>query len=128
MIFKKLNMEYAAFDLENLPDLKQMLVENCELKRETGPLADLAQGPLSVPSSLGSSAPVKKRRNKGGNRRDQGAVVRDAITALALCHNVTPTYPDPENRKHVEYQASSPDEIALVKFAESLEMRLVERD
>ena len=29
MIFKKLNMEYAAFDTENLPDLKQMLVENC---------------------------------------------------------------------------------------------------
>jgi phospholipid-translocating ATPase len=28
----------------------------------------------------------------------------------------------------VEYQASSPDEIALVKFAETLEMRLVERD
>jgi phospholipid-translocating ATPase len=28
----------------------------------------------------------------------------------------------------VEYQASSPDEIALVKFAESLEIRLVERD
>jgi phospholipid-translocating ATPase len=28
----------------------------------------------------------------------------------------------------VEYQASSPDEVALVKFAESLEMRLIERD
>jgi len=60
MIFKKLNMEYAAFDLENLPDLKQMLVENCELKRETGPMADLAQ-PMApaLSSSVGSSAPVK---------------------------------------------------------------------
>jgi len=29
MIFKKLNMEYAAFDLENLDDLKSMLLENC---------------------------------------------------------------------------------------------------
>jgi len=28
----------------------------------------------------------------------------------------------------VEYQASSPDEVALVKFAESPEMRLIERD
>ena len=28
----------------------------------------------------------------------------------------------------MEYQASSPDEVALVKFAESLDMRLVERD
>jgi phospholipid-translocating ATPase len=55
-------------------------------------------------------------------------VIRDFITALALCHNVTPTYPNPENRAIVEYQASSPDEVALVKFAESLDMRLVERD
>ena len=47
---------------------------------------------------------------------------------MALCHNVTPTYPNPENRNIVEYQAASPDEVALVKFAESLDMRLVERD
>jgi len=29
MIFKKLSMEYAQFDLENLDDLKVMLDENC---------------------------------------------------------------------------------------------------
>jgi len=52
-----------------------------------------------VASSLGS----KKRKRRGGLRRDQGAVVRDAITALALCHNVTPTYPDPNNKEIVEY-------------------------
>ena len=45
-----------------------------------------------------------------------------------MCHNVTPTFPDPANKSQVEYQASSPDEIALVKFAESLQMRLIERD
>ena len=35
-------------------------------------------------------------KNKGGklNRRDQGYVLRDLITALALCHNVTPVYPN----------------------------------
>ena len=54
--------------------------------------------------------------------------MRDFITALALCHNVTPTFPNPDNKNIVEYQASSPDEIALVKFAESLEMRLMDRD
>ena len=42
MIFKKLNMEYAAFDTENLPDLKQMLVENCQMKPGSGPMADIA--------------------------------------------------------------------------------------
>ena len=55
-------------------------------------------------------------------------MIRDNITALALCHNVTPTYPDINNKEAVEYQASSPDEIALVKFAVSLNMKLVERD
>jgi phospholipid-translocating ATPase len=54
--------------------------------------------------------------------------VRDLVTALALCHNVTPTFPDPNDKSLVEYQASSPDEIALVKFAESLKICLVERD
>jgi len=29
MIFKKLNMECAAFNEDNLPDLRQMLVDNC---------------------------------------------------------------------------------------------------
>lgn len=50
------------------------------------------------------------------------------FTALALCHNVTPTYPDEDDKTVVEFQASSPDEVALVKFADSLGMKLIERD
>lgn len=50
------------------------------------------------------------------------------ITALALCHNVTPVYPDESNPDYKEFQASSPDEIALVKFADSLNIRLISRD
>jgi len=71
---------------------------------------------------------MKKPRKKAGLRRDQGCVVRDFVTALALCHNVTPTFPDEADETAVEYQASSPDEIALVKFAESLSMSLRQRD
>jgi hypothetical protein len=41
MIFKKLNMEDAAFDLDSLPDLKALLLENCEQGGELGPMADL---------------------------------------------------------------------------------------
>ena len=47
------------------------------------------------------------------------------LLALALCHNVTPVYDD-ENKK--DYQASSPDEIALVKFSEEIGICLVHRD
>jgi phospholipid-translocating ATPase len=41
---------------------------------------------------------------------------------------VTPTYPDPDDKSTKEFQASSPDEIALVKFADSIGMKLIERD
>ena len=54
--------------------------------------------------------------------------MRDSITALALCHNVTPVYPDETDKTIREFQASSPDEIALVRFADSLGMNLIERD
>ena len=55
-------------------------------------------------------------------------MVRDTITALAVCHNVTPVYPDEHDKTIREFQASSPDEIALVRFADSLGMKLIERD
>jgi hypothetical protein len=41
--------------------------------------------------------PTSTNPNKSGKRRDQSYVVRDLITCLALCHNVTPTYPDPDD-------------------------------
>ena len=50
------------------------------------------------------------------------------MTALAVCHNVTPVYPDEHDKSIREFQASSPDEIALVTFADSLGMKLIERD
>lgn len=56
-------------------------------------------------------------------------MVRDLLTCLALCHNVTPTYPDPDDTTLRDFQASSPDEIALVKFADhSMGVKLLERD
>ncbi len=66
-------------------------------------------------------------KSRGGKRRDQGCMVRDLVSCLALCHNVTPTYPDPLDQTIREFQASSPDEIALVKFADQLGMNLLER-
>jgi phospholipid-translocating ATPase len=63
-------------------------------------------------------------------RREIGSRVRDVVLALALCHNVTPTTATEEG--HAEavttYQASSPDEIAIVSWTESVGLRLVHRD
>lgn len=36
-------------------------------------------------------------------RREQQNVVRDTITALAVCHNVTPVYPDENDRSVREF-------------------------
>ncbi|EFX04692.1 haloacid dehalogenase-like hydrolase [Grosmannia clavigera kw1407] len=62
-------------------------------------------------------------------RREIGARVRDIVLALALCHNVTPTTDEDENGQPVtSYQASSPDEIAIVRWTEAMGLRLTSRD
>ena len=84
-------------------------------------------------------------------RREQSEILRDMITALAVCNNVTPVAEaepiesgfDKQARESnarrlsmVEYaqekepqlEASSPDEVALVKFGYLLRMKLLERE
>ena len=61
-------------------------------------------------------------------RREIGARVRDLVVALALCHNVTPTTDEVDGEKVISYQASSPDEIAIVEFTESVGLRVLQRD
>lgn len=84
-------------------------------------------------------------------RRPEGWRVWEAVKALALCHNVTPVYDNdskittdkrnsPSRSISVEttnsqqsdcemtYQASSPDEIALVKWTEQVGLTLIKRD
>jgi phospholipid-translocating ATPase len=68
--------------------------------------------------------------------------VRDVVTSLALCHNVSPALlfhyylifkfvqvtPVTNDDGTVTYQASSPDEVAIVKWTESVGLTLVFRD
>ncbi|KAL2148090.1 hypothetical protein VTH82DRAFT_2457, partial [Thermothelomyces myriococcoides] len=62
-------------------------------------------------------------------RREIGSRVRDVVLALALCHNVTPTTEENDVGRLVNsYQASSPDEIAIVRWTESVGLRLASRD
>lgn len=87
-------------------------------------------------------------------RRPEGWRVWEAVKALALCHNVTPVYDNDNNKgatsngsdskrgsptksiqiddtikdEAVTYQASSPDEIALVTWTEQIGLALVARD
>lgn len=72
-------------------------------------------------------------------RRPEGWRVWEAVKALALCHNVTPVYDENDAQSVAKsisveiqtertYQASSPDEIALVKWTEQVGLVLVHRD
>mmetsp|Transcript_14750 Transcript_14750/g.36831 ORF Transcript_14750/g.36831 Transcript_14750/m.36831 type:complete len:1168 (-) Transcript_14750:409-3912(-) len=48
--------------------------------------------------------------------------IREALLAIALCHNVSPVQADGE-----AFQGASPDELALVQFAATCGLRLVAR-
>lgn len=61
-------------------------------------------------------------------RREIGSRVRDVVLALALCHNVTPTTEEENGQTVTAYQASSPDEIAIVRWTENVGLRLLQRD
>ncbi|EMG46961.1 NEO1 Probable phospholipid-transporting ATPase NEO1 [Candida maltosa Xu316] len=71
-----------------------------------------------------------KYLDAGQKKRDLGSRVCELVLTLALCHNVTPTYDeeDDENLGEVTYQAASPDEIAIVKYCESVGLKLFKRD
>jgi phospholipid-translocating ATPase len=69
------------------------------------------------------SLPLSSSGQRG--RREINSRVRDAVFALAVCHNVTPTL---NETGIVQYQAASPDEIAIVQWITSVGLYLIHRD
>lgn len=114
MVFKQIAMEIGIFQEDNLQDMKMILSDECNLYKH--PMSDI----LSMKNKENIYETSKRIR------RNQNKIIRDSITAITLCNNVTPIYNN--SIGEYEYQASSPDEIALVKFAESVQMRLTYRD
>jgi len=112
MVFKTICFESGVFTYETVDQIQAILVDEC--RKSNGPLKDYEDNLINMNQESSS-----KRRF----RRKSNCVIRDCITALGICHNVTPVY---ENDIK-EYQASSPDEVALVKFADSLGIKLDSR-
>lgn len=98
MVFKKVSME-------NIDDVTEQDVDNTKQR-----LSDLLQKNHSI---FGTSL-----------EGDEQKTLR-MFGAMALCHNVTPT--KGENGT-IFFQAASPDEIALVQFAEKVGLVLEDRD
>ena len=125
MVFKNIAMENEIFGEEHFEDLKNILFDECS--QYDSPLMDLINTSAKTEISNSnnnnnniidtSSSQTSIRQKK--RRRERSKLIRDCITSMVLCNNVTPT----DNG----YQASSPDEIALVQFAESLKMVLTHR-
>jgi phospholipid-translocating ATPase len=108
MIFKQLSLEVDQFTHENLDNLKQIIQHECS--KTDAPLLDVYR--------------THTDDNSKRIRRNRDKVIRDAVSAMTLCNNVTPIFDD---NGEITYQASSPDEVALVKTAEGLNMRLISR-
>ena len=136
MVFKKIAMETEQFGEDDFEDLKAILSDEC--KDNDAPLLDLINleskmsevtsysESLNIDPSLSDkSLGMEKKRSKK-IRRHRNKLIRDTITSMVLCNNVTPVVDDQDETK-ITYQASSPDEVALVKFAETLNMRLIHR-
>lgn len=119
MVFKRLHLGPVSFGSDSMDEIMKHLL-----------------------SSFRQQTPSKQQQTSI-MRRTIVTRIRDAIEALALCHNVTPVYEtnmadvlskpldklsDEVKDLKVTYQASSPDEIALVSWTENVGLTLIKRD
>uniref|UniRef100_A0A7N6C495 Phospholipid-transporting ATPase n=1 Tax=Anabas testudineus TaxID=64144 RepID=A0A7N6C495_ANATE len=119
MVFRRLHLGTVAYGMDSMDE-----VQSHVFSAYTQPTHDLPA----------SRAPATTKVRKTISSR-----VHEAVKAIALVHNVTPVYESngvtdqAEAEQHYEdtcrvYQASSPDEVSLVQWTESVGLTLVGRD
>ncbi|PAA62254.1 hypothetical protein BOX15_Mlig029437g1 [Macrostomum lignano] len=134
MVFKKLHLGTIAFTDE--PD------SHAEVRDHVR--ASVAEG-----GGSGKQSQQQQQSTAGSSITRQGADLAgrtaEAVRAIALCHNVTPVYEDGDCETaesaggssggisrggygEPSYQASSPDEVALVSWTASVGLTLAHRD
>ena len=123
MDLKKIHVGTVSYANEAMDEVRTYVRQGFS----TGVANDVTQtASLVTPSS--TYAPSSTGASTTRTRREIGSRVRDLVLALALCHNVTPSTEDDGGQSVTTYQASSPDEIAIVRWAESVGLRLMHRD
>ncbi|CAH8579212.1 unnamed protein product [Dicrocoelium dendriticum] len=125
MVFRKLHLGSVAFAPDSMEEVVQSLRRYFELQSSKGQTSDDQIG--------------RQMRRTGAER------MVSAVLAIALCHNVTPMSEDGSSgaadidvknplemvnitSDPVGYQASSPDEVALVSWTATVGITLVYRD
>ncbi|KAM0324103.1 hypothetical protein ACHAQA_008293 [Verticillium albo-atrum] len=122
MEMKKIHVGTVSYANEAMDEVVAYVKQGFFIQSTVDPAS---QKMLITPSStFASTANVGTTRT----RREIGSRVRDVVLALALCHNVTPTTEEEDGKIVTSYQASSPDEIAIVRWTESVGLRLTHRD
>ncbi|KAF8339278.1 aminophospholipid-transporting P-type ATPase [Amanita rubescens] len=111
MEMKKLHMGTMSFGFDSMDEVAHQLSVAYGASGEHG---HFRQGSLATGAQMATRG-----------RRDMSSRVRDVVQSLALCHNVTPVTNDDGT---VTYQASSPDEVAIVTWTQSVGLTLVFRD
>ena len=121
MEMKKIHVGTVSYANEAMDEVASYIKQGFSVPAST----DASQSMLITPSStFVASTTVTATRT----RREIGSRVRDVVLALAICHNVTPTMEEENGQMVTSYQASSPDEIAIVKWTEAVGLRLTHRD
>uniref|UniRef100_A0A3P9PK23 Phospholipid-transporting ATPase n=1 Tax=Poecilia reticulata TaxID=8081 RepID=A0A3P9PK23_POERE len=132
MVFKRLHLGTVAYGNDTMDEIQSHIVQS------------YAQGPAQ-PSGGGSGNAAVARSNPPQGpkvRKSVSSRIHEAVKAVALCHNVTPVYESHGAAGETEsaeadqdfsddnrtYQAASPDEVALVRWTESVGLTLVSRD
>ncbi|KAM5443264.1 putative aminophospholipid-translocase [Microsporum ferrugineum] len=119
MELKKIHVGTVSYANEAMEEVASFVRQGFSASGPTG-VTDLL--PFNNSSTQPSSGPATRTRREISSR------VRDLILALALCHNVTPTKEEENGEIMTTYQASSPDEIAIVKYTEEVGLKLSHRD
>ncbi|KAK3086037.1 hypothetical protein FSP39_012460 [Pinctada imbricata] len=132
MVFKKLHLGTVSYSSETMDEVSshiRTMYTQLQQKETQQSSMQPNLGPTATPS-----------RGTGPVRRTVITRVFEAVRAIALCHNVTPVYEDTDgatsdeteadqqSHQTVVYQASSPDEVALVSWTEDVGLTLVKRD
>ncbi|XP_066990963.2 probable phospholipid-transporting ATPase IIB isoform X3 [Anabrus simplex] len=147
MVFKKLHLGTVSYGTETFDEVAHNLTTAYTQQQQTASSGDgsgsLGASPMRV-LSISSNVPG----NSTKVRRSEVTRVQEAVKAIALCHNVTPVFEDEgecespgsmESQTEADqhywskqtscvYQASSPDEVALVRWTEQVGLALVRRD
>uniref|UniRef100_A0A671YZT7 Phospholipid-transporting ATPase n=1 Tax=Sparus aurata TaxID=8175 RepID=A0A671YZT7_SPAAU len=118
MVFKRLHLGTVSYGTDTMDEIQSHIIHTS------------------------GATPSRKTQASGPKvRKSVSSRIHEAVKAIALCHNVTPVYESHVNGEtesaeadqdysddNRTYQASSPDEVELVRWTQSVGLTLVNRD